>query len=145
MFYTCDVGIKQNSILKMHWCYWFYSSASYFSRNRIDTKKIFSVFIIPVCVHLWGSGTSPNLDILVNYHFIVNRTQGQGLYLPQNHHFSNQYKTTTHFSNIPIFLYYYYIRHKLNVYQRQIQFFCLGKWTTYWIILPIVTKMVVLA
>ena len=145
MLYTCDVDMMQNNILKIPWCHWFSSPAFYISQNGLDTKKIFSVFIIHVWVHLRITGTSPNLDCLANDHFTVNMSQGWGIYSPQSCHFTNHYKTTTHLPNIAIFLYYYNIRHKLNVYQRQIQFLCLERWTTYWIIPPIVTKMVVLA
>ena len=64
-------------------------------------------------------------------------------YSTQSDIFTNQYKATTHLPNIDIFLYYYYIRQKLTVYEQKIQFLCLGQVATYGSILPIVTKMIV--
>ena len=116
MFYDRDVDRTYNNILKILWCHWFSSPDFYFSQNGLDTNKIFSVFIICGRVHLISTVISPNLDCLVNHNFTVNKTWGQVLYLPQSNHFTNQYKTTTHLPNITIFLYYYYIEHKLIFY-----------------------------
>ena len=127
MFHTCDVDMTQNNIIKISWCHCFSSLAFYLSRNGVDTKKVFSVFIICVRVHFRSTSTSLNLGCFVNYHFPVNRNYGWGLYLPQSHHFTNQYKATTHLPNIAIFLYYCYIRHKLTVYQQQIIFYVQGE------------------
>ena len=144
MFYRYDINTTYNNIFQIPWCHWFLYTYFYIYLNGLDTKKIFlflrrSAYFI-IHVHLWSTGTSPNLELFVSYHFTLNISQSQGIYSPQSHYFTNQCKTTTHFPNIAIFLYYYYIIHKLNIYYQKIQFSCLGPGTTYWSILPIVTK-----
>ena len=136
-------------MLNMPWCHLFSFPAFHFSQNGPDNKNIFSFLrrsvIFIICVHLWILGTSPNIDCLVSYNFIVNMSQVQVIYSPQSHHFTNQYKLSHICLIYGFFLYYYYIIQKLNVYQEQIQFLCLGRQTTYWSILPMVTKMDMLA
>ena len=43
IFSMCDADRTHNSILQIHWCRWFSSSAFHFSRKGIDMMKIFSL------------------------------------------------------------------------------------------------------
>ena len=76
MFSKCGVNITYNSILWIPWCYWFSSPAFHFSRNGLDTVKIFYIRKEKFCFyysrHIWSAGTSLNIEFLVSYPFTVN-------------------------------------------------------------------------
>ena len=42
-FYTCDVDMTYNSILKMPWYHWFSYPYFHCSQNRLDTMEIFFI------------------------------------------------------------------------------------------------------